>query len=59
MREGHKSQITSHKYGGVIERYREYLPVTQKTPVVTLLEGSTPLIYAGYLSKLASKSCEV
>ena len=31
---------------GVIERYREFLPVTEKTPVVSLLEGNTPLIPA-------------
>jgi threonine synthase len=29
---------------GVIEAYREFLPVTEATPVVTLLEGGTPLI---------------
>jgi len=29
---------------GVIEHYRKYLPVTDRTPVVTLLEGNTPLI---------------
>lgn len=29
---------------GVIERYRSLLPVTAATPVVTLLEGNTPLI---------------
>ena len=29
---------------GVIERYREFLPVDENTPVVTLLEGNTPLI---------------
>lgn len=29
---------------GVIEQYREYLPVSDATPVVTLLEGNTPLI---------------
>ncbi len=34
---------------GIIERYRRYLPVTDKTPVVTLLEGETPLIPARYL----------
>jgi threonine synthase len=28
----------------VIERYREWLPVSAETPVVTLLEGNTPLI---------------
>lgn len=30
--------------GGIIERYREHLPVTDKTPVVSLGEGGTPLI---------------
>ena len=29
---------------GIIERYRDYLPVSDKTPVVTLGEGNTPLI---------------
>ncbi|MEC4815560.1 MAG: threonine synthase [Scytonema sp. PMC 1069.18] len=29
---------------GLIEAYREYLPVTDETPVVTLQEGNTPLI---------------
>ena len=33
-------------YKGVIHRYREFLPVTDKTPVFTLLEGDTPLIHA-------------
>ena len=31
---------------GVIERYRQYLPVTDETPIVTLQEGDTPLIKA-------------
>ena len=29
---------------GVIRRYASYLPVTASTPVITLLEGNTPLI---------------
>lgn len=29
---------------GVIRRYAEFLPITAETPVVTLLEGNTPLI---------------
>jgi len=32
------------QWRGVIEEYRQYLPVTEQTPVVTLLEGDTPLI---------------
>lgn len=39
------------KWEGLIEHYREFLPVTDKTPVVTLREGNTPLIYADSLTK--------
>ncbi len=35
---------------GVIEEYRERLPVTPETPVVTLQEGGTPLVRAEGLS---------
>lgn len=35
---------------GVIEEYREFLPVSAATPVVTLLEGGTPLLPAPKLS---------
>ncbi len=37
---------------GLIEHYRTHLPVTAKTPVVTLNEGNTPLIHSDRLSKL-------
>ncbi len=36
---------------GLIERYRRYLPVTERTPIVTLCEGSTPLIPAPALAR--------
>jgi threonine synthase len=36
---------------GVIEEYRSYLPVGASTPVVTLLEGATPLVPAPRLSE--------
>lgn len=39
------------KWPGVIAAYREFLPVTDKTPVITLLEGNTPLIPAYNLSR--------
>jgi threonine synthase len=35
----------------VIEEYREYLPVSAATPVVTLREGNTPLLPAPRLSE--------
>jgi len=39
-------------FGGLINRYREFLPVTDKTPVITLHEGDTPLIPAVHLPGL-------
>ncbi len=37
-------------YKGIIERYRRFLPVNDKTPIVTLCEGNTPLIFSESLS---------
>ncbi|HAJ56162.1 MAG TPA: threonine synthase [Candidatus Omnitrophica bacterium] len=39
-------------YKGLIERYRKFLPVSVNTPVVTLNEGNTPLIYSPVLSRI-------
>ncbi len=36
---------------GIINHYREFLPVSEDTPVITLLEGNTPLIEAPNLAK--------
>lgn len=36
---------------GLIERYREYLPIGEEDPVVSLQEGSTPLVPAPRLSE--------
>ena len=38
------SPIRRWPWRGVIEEYREFLPVSDETPVVTLLEGGTPLV---------------
>jgi threonine synthase len=40
------------RWTGIIEHYREYLPVSEKTPVVTLYEGNTPLVPAEFLNKI-------
>ncbi len=45
------------KWQGVVEEYRAFLPVTDKTPVVTFQEGNTPLIFAKHISKLTK--CKV
>ncbi|GER92982.1 threonine synthase [hot springs metagenome] len=36
---------------GIIEEYREFFPVTDMTPIVSLMEGNTPLIKAINLQK--------
>lgn len=36
---------------GLIDRYRDYLPVNDATPVITLNEGDTPLIKAHNIEK--------
>ncbi len=44
---------------GVIARYRSYLPVTEATPVISLNEGSTPLIHSPKLSARVGRGREV
>lgn len=39
------------KWNGIIEHYKEYLPVTENTPKLTLNEGNTPLIRLDRLSE--------
>jgi threonine synthase len=46
-------------YKGLIEKYRKYLPVTKKTPVVSLLEGNTPLIRIGKIEKMVGENVEL
>ena len=41
----------NYRWRGVIEEYRRYLPVSDKTPVITLLEGNTPLLEARKLAE--------
>lgn len=38
------------RYMGLLETYKQYLPVTEKTPMLTLQEGNTPLVRAENLS---------
>ena len=46
-------------YQGLINKYKEYLPVSDKTPIVTLNEGNTPLIKADNLAKKIGLDCEL
>ncbi|MGH8905825.1 MAG: threonine synthase [Egibacteraceae bacterium] len=45
------------QWRGLIAEYRQRLPVTSATPVITLSEGGTPLIHSATLS--ARTGCEV
>jgi len=48
-----------YQYQGVISRYKKYLPVSNNTPIVTLLEGNTPLIFSPKISDLLGKKFKV
>jgi threonine synthase len=43
----------------VIENFREFLPVSPATPVISLGEGNTPLIHSPRLSERIGHGCEV
>ncbi|MCU0278986.1 MAG: threonine synthase [Candidatus Nanopelagicales bacterium] len=49
--------MSAHIWRGVIEEYRDRLPVDAQTPVITLREGGTPLVRADQLSQ--TTGCEV
>src|SRR5437764_5808061 len=54
-----KLQSPPHRGRGVIARYRTFLPVTESTPIVSLGEGGTPLIFSPRLSAIVGRGCEV
>lgn len=49
----------SSHYQGLIERYRDRLPVSEDTPVISLNEGDTPLIRLVNLPEMMSASVEM
>src|SRR5580765_2188101 len=52
-------EIAPPRGRGVIERYRAFLPVSEATPVISLGEGGTPLIFSPRLSAAVGRGCEV
>ncbi len=44
---------------GLINQYRDFLPVTGKTPVVTLNEGNTPLIKASHIKDVVQADIDL
>lgn len=49
----------ANHYQGLINKYKEYLPITDKTPIITLNEGNTPLIKANNLAKKIGLDADV
>ena len=49
--------VGAHQWRGLIEEYRDRLPVSDRTPIVSLREGGTPLVHADVLSELTG--CDV
>jgi threonine synthase len=47
----------THQWRGIIDEYRERLPVSDATPVISLREGGTPLVRANVVSERTG--CEV
>ncbi len=52
-------RVESNSWPGLIRHYKDYLPVTERTPVVTLREGNTPLIPALSISKRIGRDVQV
>tara|TARA_Y100001933_G_scaffold247606_1_gene280620 strand:- start:109 stop:1209 length:1101 start_codon:yes stop_codon:yes gene_type:complete len=47
------------KWPGLISAYKQYLPVSSKTPIISLQEGNTPLIFSEKLSEKIGNGTKV
>lgn len=52
-------RLSVSRWQGVIAHYRDFLPITEKTPIITLHEGNTPLLRAKWLEQLLDRKAEV
>src|SRR5882724_4983995 len=50
-RNGRPTEVCPERGRGIIARYRDLLPVNNETPIISLSEGDTPLIYCPRLSE--------
>ena len=53
------SSPQKNNWNGLIEAYKPWLPVTKKTPIISLKEGSTPLIEVKAISNRIGKGVKV
>ena len=44
---------------GLINAYKSYLPVSNKTPIISLKEGNTPLIFSENLSNIIGNNTKI
>ncbi len=54
-----KSNSFNKNWPGLIQAYKEWLPVNENTPIITLQEGGTPLIPITSISHLIGKDVKV
>ncbi len=47
------------EWQGIIKKYFDFFPVSEKTPIVTLLEGNTPLLKVNNLTKTLSMDLQL
>ena len=47
------------RWPGLINAYKQYLPVSSKTPIISLNEGNTPLIFSKSISDLIGNDTKV
>ena len=50
---------TANRYTGLVDRYRDRLPVSATTPAISLGEGNTPLIKLANIPRLIGKNVEI
>jgi threonine synthase len=53
------SSPKKNNWDGLIEAYKPWLPVTKKTPIITLKEGATPLIEVKSIANRIGKGVKV
>ena len=53
------TNIKKQRWPGLINAYKKYLPVSSKTPIITLHEGNTPLIFSKSISDLIGNNTKV
>ena len=59
LRQLFSSNPQKNNWNGLIEAYKDWLPITKKTPIITLKEGATPLIEVKSISNRIGKGVKV